>query len=123
MSAFSPITSPELRTSPSTRPSIWMSPVDVNVPLTTRSELMMDGTLVRMARLPGGAPAGGAGIACGGAVSLSRLLLENMAACLDKPTRIPHHISQPHFIVDVRPCASPRRPEFPDGRAFPNFGS
>src|SRR5580692_7776138 len=121
MSAFSPMTRPALCTSPSTRPSIWMSPVDVSVPLTTRSLLMMDGTDERVALLPWG-PCGTLGTA-GGALSLSRLLLENMAPCLDKLARISQHIGQPHFVVHVRPGASPCRPEFSNGRTFNDFGS
>src|SRR5215469_10229418 len=119
MCALSPITRPELCTSPSTRPSIWMSPVEVSVPFTTRSALMMDGAAERTARFGCGA-AGAAGTA-GGLASFSRLLLENMAACLDEFARIPHHIGEPHFVVDVRPCASARRSESSDGRTFRDF--
>ena len=61
ISALSPITRPTLRTSPSTRPSIWMSPVEVRVPLITMSALMMEGADERAGAL-GGAAAGASGI-------------------------------------------------------------
>src|ERR1700742_4155082 len=104
MKALSPITRPAECTSPSTRPSIWMSPVEVSVPLTTRSALMMDGADERAARLADGtleAFKGG-----GGAASF---LLENMAACLDKGARVSHHVVVPDLVMHVRSGAAPRR--------------
>src|SRR5271169_1567031 len=101
MNALSPTTRPVLRTSPSTRPSIWMSPVEVSVPVTTRSLLMMDGADERPARLTEeGAGAAGADVG-----PLSLLLLENMAASLDESARISHDIGEPHFVVDMGPGA------------------
>src|SRR5512146_1343812 len=91
ITALSPITNPAECTSPSTRPSIWISPVEVSVPVTTRSALMIDGADERMGRLACwdvGCGAEDGAAACG----VSLLLLENMAACLDKSARIPHHI-------------------------------
>src|SRR6185437_1006397 len=111
MKALSPITSPAECTSPSMRPSIWMSPVDVSVPLTTRSAEMIEGAEERAARLAGGTLAGTGGGA-------ATFLLENMAACLDKGARIAHDVVVPDLIMDMRSGAAPGRSEFSDGRAF-----
>src|SRR6185312_10791964 len=74
---------------------------------------MMDGAAERAARL-----------ICGAAeavASASLLLLENMAASLDKSARISHDVGEPHFIVHVWSCAAPGGSEFSDERALRNF--
>src|SRR5690349_25151083 len=113
MKAFSPTTRLVLRTSPSTRPSTWMSPVERRVPFITRSALMTDGFEGRGARLAGAA-AGAAGVGATGAASF---LLENMSASLDEGARITHDIVIPNFVVHVRSGTAPGRSEFSDWRA------
>src|SRR5215471_7646616 len=113
------MTSPAPRTSPSTRPSICMSPTEVSEPLTTRSALMIDGVdapgLIERfccARLG----CGGGGAACAD----SLLLLENMSSGLDEVARIARHVFVRDLIVNMRSGAAPRRSELPDWRALLN---
>src|SRR5450755_4323844 len=115
MNALSPTTRPALRTSPSTRPSTWMSPVEVRVPFTTRSALMMDGAALRPVRLRGCNGVDAAAAADAAAVSF---LLENMSACLDKSARIADDVIVPDLIVNMRSGTPPRRSEPADRCAF-----
>src|SRR5271156_619945 len=96
-----------------------MSPLENNVPLTVRSELIIDGADERPVRLALGADAA-AGIATS---EVSRFLLENMTACLDEFARIPRDVGHQHFVVDMGACAAPGRSEFSNGRAFFHFGA
>src|SRR3954471_7576994 len=117
ISAFSPITKPTLRTSPSTWPSIWISPVDVNVPLTIRSALMIEGAAEDR---PSGRLGAGAGAAfiIGMAGGESLDLLENMAACLDEIAGVAHDIVEPNFVMNMRPGGAPGRTDPAQGRAL-----
>src|SRR5437868_9933523 len=110
MYALSPITRPAECTSPSTRPSIWMSPVEDRVPLTIRSALMMDGAEERAARFSGGMLGADAGAGA--------FLLENMLARLDKGSRISHDVVVPDLVMHVGSGAAPCRSEPSDRRAF-----
>src|SRR5258706_3938893 len=90
-----------LWTSPSIRPSIWMSPVERKLPLIAISALMIEGADSARARLAG---AGESGVGGGGGASL--LLLENMAAGLDEVVGILHDIVIPDFVMDMRSRAA-----------------
>src|SRR5665213_1335566 len=117
--AFSPITSPTLRTSPSTTPSIWMSPFDTRVPVTVRSALMIEGAVLRPTRLGGNNGAAemlGAGI-------MASLLLENMAACLYEIARVAYDIIIPDLIMNMRAGAAAGGPHAPDNRALAHLGA
>src|SRR6266566_8527372 len=117
MTAFSPMTSEAARISPSTLPSIVTSPAETSVPRTINSALMTEGTPpLRVARLAGAA--GGGVTAASGS-----LVFENIVACLDELARISHRIVVPHFIVNMRSGAAPRRSEFADDRALFDGGS
>src|SRR5438046_1724159 len=94
-----------LRTSPSTLPSIWMSPVELSVPLITMSALMMEGADRGRARL---AAAGAVWGAMGVAGTLSLFLLENMAASLDEVVWVLHDVIIPDFVMDMRTGAAAR---------------
>src|SRR5215471_3514492 len=116
------MTSPAPRTSPSTRPSICMSPTEVSEPLTTRSALMIDGVdapgLIERfccARLG----CGGGGAACAD----SLLLLENMSSGLDEAARIARHVFVRDLVVNVRSRTAPCRPELSDRRSLLNFSA
>src|ERR1700748_243780 len=98
-SAFSPITRPTLRTSPSTMPSIWMSPLEIMLPVTMTSALTMDGTpplAMRLAWLAGWDAWLGGGV----------FGLENMAACLYEIARVADDIVIPDFVMDMRTGAA-----------------
>src|SRR5580765_108717 len=98
-----------------------MSPLDVSVPVTTKSPLMIEGAAEeRIGRFCCCAVVAAAG-AAGGAVSL--LLLENMASSLDEFARISHDVVIPDFVVNVRASAASRRSEFSDRRALRYSGS
>src|SRR5262245_52639624 len=103
------MTRPAECTSPSTRPSTWMSPVELSVPFTTRSALMIDGAEERAARLSGGTL---------GEAGAESFLLENMAPRLDKGSRISDDLVVPDLVVHVRSGAAPRRSEPSDRCAF-----
>src|SRR4051812_32394072 len=122
ISAFSPITKPTLRTSPSTWPSIWMSPVDVSVPLTIRSALMIEGAAEDRpgARLGAGA---GAAFIIGMAGGESLGLLENMAACLDEIAGVTHDVIEPNFVMNMRPGGAPCRADPAKRRALIDPGA
>src|SRR5579872_2628570 len=111
--ALSPTTSPVLRTSPSTRPSTWMSPVETSVPFTTRSALIMDGAEARVARLT----EAGAGAAGGVVAAAVSFLLENMSAGLDEGARVSHDIVIPNLIMHMRSRAAPSRSKLSDRSA------
>src|SRR5215472_15926880 len=115
--------SPAPRTSPSTRPSIWMSPTEVRDPLTTRSALMTEG--IEPERIAGARCFCCAKLACvaggaGCAASFLLLLLENMPSGLDEGARVARHIFIGDLIVDVRSCAAPCRSELSDRRTLLN---
>src|SRR4051812_7147031 len=88
-----------------------MSPVEVKVPVTTRSALIMEGAAARVAAVrfgccwacTGTGAATGVAVAASGEVSLGLL---NMTACLNESARISHCIRQPHLIVDMRTGAA-----------------
>src|SRR5512135_2909343 len=90
-----------------------MSPVEISVPFTMRSALMIEGAEERAARFACGADAATAAAAV--AVSF---LLENMSASLDKGARVSNDVIVPNLIVHVRPGAAPRRSEFSDRSSF-----
>src|SRR5262245_25452375 len=111
MCALSPTTSPAPRTSPSTRPSIWMSPTEDSEPFTTRSALMIDGVeFGRSARFCCCAKVGWDGGEGGGAACADSLrLLENMSPGLDEVAWIAHHVFVPNLIVDMGSGTAPCR--------------
>src|SRR5689334_14213141 len=106
ISAFSPITRLTLRTSPSTRPSICMSPAQVMVPVMTASALRIEGAEPRAGlRAGAGVTAATALIRLGaGLVSLG--LLENMATCLYETARVADFFVVPDFVMDMRAGAA-----------------
>src|SRR5580698_2836800 len=93
-----------------------MSPDETSVPWTRRSALIIEGAASRPLRFAGACGAAGTSVE-------SLVLLENIATCPNEPSRIPHRIGAPHFVVDVWAGAAPRRSEFADGRAFLNFST
>src|SRR5205085_3072512 len=115
-----------LCTSPSTRPSTCMSPVEESVPVTTTSALMMEGAGRAPVRFCCACACGSAagetgGVAAAEAVvgsGVASLVLVNMAACLYESARISHHVSQPHFVVDMGTGAAAGGSEFSHRRAF-----
>src|SRR6476661_3149088 len=96
------MTSPTLRTSPSTRPSICMSPVEARVPFITISALMIEGADSGRPRLGAGGGATGAGVS--GRSLL--LLLENMTASLYEVVRVLDGVIVPDFVMDMRTGAA-----------------
>src|SRR5579871_829615 len=104
--------------SPSTLPSICTSPADISVPRTTNSLLMMEGAppLLR-GRLGCTVGAGATGVGSGS------LLFENIATCLDELFGVFHRLVIPHFVMDVRACAAPRRTEPADNGTLVHLSS
>jgi len=97
-----PIVQDPERMSPSTRPSIWTSPVEVNVPTTTRSVEMIEGAALPRRRC------------CCGTGKLSEdewplLPLVNITPRLEELDWIAHHAIEPHFVVTVGPGAASAR--------------
>src|SRR5580704_16305544 len=88
-------------------PSIWISPVEVRVPRTVRSELMIEGAMPRDGRLGRGGAAGLPRLRGAGAGTGSLGLLENMSACLDEVAGIAHDVVEPDFVMDMRTGAAP----------------
>src|SRR5512146_153884 len=104
MTAFSPITRPLARMSPSTLPSICTSPFETSVPRTISSALMTDGAPARpTGRL--GATVVAAGTGCGWATGASvwgcdcgcSLVFENMLTYLDELGGISYGVVEPHL--------------------------
>src|SRR5688572_21424268 len=90
-----------LRTSPSTRPSIWMSPEETSVPLITTSALMMEGAASWRARR-----CGISWVVAWGAGRAPLLLLENIAARLNEVVGVFDGIVVPDFVMDMRSGAA-----------------
>src|ERR1700757_3863494 len=103
-----------LRTSPSTMPSICMSPVELSVPVTVRSALIMEGTVPDRPVFLGAALTRGAAPMLAGGSTGSLLLLENMTACLYEIAGVTHHVIIPDFVMDMGACASTGGPYAPD---------
>src|SRR5579863_5478392 len=95
-----------LRTSPSTMPSICMSPVELSVPVTVRSALMIEGAVPERPSRLGGVLAAGAMPMLTGEGTGSLLLLENMTACLYEVAGVTHHVIIPDFVMDMGPGAA-----------------
>src|SRR6185295_6206941 len=96
-----------------------MSPAEVSVPLTTRSELMMEGSEERPARFIGGV---GAAAAAAAAAAVS-FLLENMSTSLNKGSRIANDIVVPDLIMHMSSGAASRRSEPTDRCAFADLSA
>src|SRR5579863_7621590 len=107
-----------LRTSPSTMPSICMSPVELSVPVTVRSALMIEGAVPERPSRLGGVLAAGAMPMLTGEGAGSLLLLENMTACLYEVAGITHGVIIPDFVMNMRPGAAACGPHTPDRGAF-----
>src|SRR3954470_18742434 len=91
--------------SPSTQPSIWMSPLQTMSPLMRRSGLMIEGTLDLVAGLPPSSTE----------VDWPCLLaFENIAAWLQEAHGIERLSFERHLVVDVRSGASARIAELAD---------
>src|ERR1051326_3810523 len=84
-----------------------MSPVEVSVPLTTRSALMIEGAAPRPGRLAGAG--GGAIMVAAGSWSFG--LLENMRACLYEIAGIAHDVVEQDFVMDMRPGGTAGGPD------------
>src|ERR1700749_3375920 len=104
------------------RPSIWMSPVEVSVPLITMSALMMEGAAIWRARLGAGIE-GMTGINGWGAGAASLGLLENMAACLDEVVGVLHDVVVPDFVMHMRSGGATGRADMDDAGAFADLGT
>src|SRR5207302_5095008 len=109
MMAFSPITNPEARMSPSILPSTCTSPAEINVPLTISSALMTDGASLVLGRL-------GWGVGLADGATSGSLLFENIALCPYLPASImggrkpflPHH--RRRFLLSCSPAHNGHSP-------------
>src|SRR5579871_321038 len=90
-----------------------MSPLEVSVPFTTRSELIIEGAALRPGRLRDWG-----GGAAGAAAAADSFLLENMSTSLNKSARVTDNVVVPDLVMNVRSGAPPRRSEPSDGCAF-----
>src|SRR6185312_14448825 len=94
-----------------------MSPVEVSVPLTERSALMMEGAAApRPAGRRGAAGAAAFNTGMAGAASFG--LLENMAARLNEIGGIAHDVFKPDFVMNMRSGGTPGGPDPPQDRAL-----
>src|ERR1700722_9757169 len=94
-------------------PSICMSPVELSMPVTVRSALMMEGAVPeRPVRLSGGLARGVAPMLAG--AETGSLLLENMTACLYEVAGVTHHVIIPDFVMDMGAGAAAGGPHASD---------